>query len=140
MKKLSLLIALGSFVFLSIAKPSINASTFETYSRQMQDLSARYIADKKFDYANKALEKWVESYNALSDTEKKQHNEAYSAIMYQQACAYTQTNELYKALKCLKESVRTGFSNSEQALNDPNLKELASYTEFKKIIQSISKS
>ncbi|MBK9328356.1 MAG: hypothetical protein IPM95_03360 [Sphingobacteriales bacterium] len=140
MKKLSLLIALGSFVFLSIAKPSINVTAFESYSRQMQDLSARYIADKKFDYANKAIEKWIESYNTLSANEKGQYNDVYSAIMYQQACTYTQTNELYKALKSLKESVRTGFSNSDQALNDPNLKELSSYTEFKKIIQSISKS
>ena len=137
MKKLSLLIALGSFVFLSIAKPEINVSTFETYSTQMNQMSARYISEKKFDNAAKVLEKWMDSYSALPEKEKANYNAVYSSIMYNQAVAYAQTNEMYKALKALKEAVRTGFSNREQAQNDPNLDKLKVYDEFGKILKSI---
>jgi prenylcysteine oxidase/farnesylcysteine lyase len=45
MKKLSLLIALGSFVFLSIAKPEINSTQFESYSQQMKTMSDKYISE-----------------------------------------------------------------------------------------------
>ena len=137
MKKLSLLIALGSFVFLSIAKPEVNVSPFETYSQQMNEMSAKYISENKFDNAGKVIEKWMNSYNALPEKEKATYNTVYSSLMYNQACAFTQTNELYKALKALKEAVRTGFINSEQAKNDPNLAKLKIYDEFNKIMNSI---
>lgn len=140
MKKLSFLIALGMLCSFAIAKPNVNVSTFETYSRQMQSMSEQYIADKKFDYAAKALEQWVKSYQALPDTEKSNFNAVYSDIMYQQARAYAQTNEMYKALKSLKEAVRTGFNNREKAINDEQLSPLKAYTEFSKIIKSIPKS
>ena len=56
MKKLSLLIALGIACSIAIAKPTVNVSQFETYSQQMQDMSAKYISEKKFDNANKTIE------------------------------------------------------------------------------------
>lgn len=137
MKKLSLLIALGSFVFLSIAKPEINSTQFETYSQQMKTMSDKYISENKFDYANKTIEKWLLSYGQLPEKERATYNAVYSSIMYNQAIAYTQTNEMYKALKALKEAVRTGFNNGDQAQNDPNLAKLRTYDEFNKIIKSI---
>jgi hypothetical protein len=140
MKKLSLMIALGIVCSIAIAKPSVNVSTFETYSRQMQMMSEQYISEKKFDYATKALEQWVKSYNSLSEEEKGSFNAVYSDIMYQQARAYTQTNEMYKALKALKESVRTGFNNTDRALNDETLSPLKAYGEFSKILKTIKKS
>ena len=61
MKKLSLLIAVGSFVFLSIAKPTTNVSTFDSYSQQMQAMASKYVAEQKFENANKAVssKKWL---------------------------------------------------------------------------------
>lgn len=137
MKKLSLMIALGSFVFLSIAKPAINATAFETYSKQMQAMTAQYMQEKKFDVAGKAIAKWIETYEALADKEKAAHRTTYAAAMYQQACSYAQTNEMFKALKSLKEAVKNGYGNKNEALNDPNLAPLKSYSEFNKIIDSI---
>lgn len=137
MKKLSLLIALGSFVLSAIAKPEINVSTFETYSTQMNQMSEKYISEKQYANAAKMLEKWMDSYSALPEKEKANYNAIYSSIMYNQAVAYTQTNEHYKALKALKEAIRTGFNKKEQALNDPNLEKLKAYDEFSKILNSI---
>jgi hypothetical protein len=137
MKKLSLLIALGSFVFLSIAKPAINVSQFETYSAQMQSMASKYIQEKKFDYAEKAISKWMDSYAQLSENEKESYHNIYADILYQQAVAFTQTNELFKALKSLKEAVKAGFNDQSLAQNDPNLEALKSYDEFNKILQSI---
>ncbi|MDB5227871.1 MAG: hypothetical protein JWN78_2064 [Bacteroidota bacterium] len=137
MKKLSLLIALGSFVFLSIAKPEINSTQFESYSQQMKTMSDKYISENKFDYASKTIDKWLLSYSQLPEKERANYKAVYSSIMYNQAIAYTQTNEMYKALKALKEAVRTGFNNGDQAQNDPNLAKLRSYDEFNKIIKSI---
>lgn len=137
MKKLSLLIALGSFVFLSIAKPAINVSQFQTYSAQMQTMASKYIQEKKFDYAEKAISKWMDSYAQLSENEKESYHNIYADILYQQAVAYTQTNELFKALKSLKEAVKAGFNDQSLAQNDPNLEALKNYDEFNKIMQSI---
>jgi hypothetical protein len=44
---------------------------------------------------------------------------------------------MFKALKALKEAVRTGFKNPSQAENDPNLAKLKAYDEFDKILKSI---
>ena len=137
MKKLSLLIALGSFVFFAIAKPEVNLTQFESYSQQMNQMSAKYIAEKKFDNAARVLEKWMVSYEAVPQKERASYNAVYSSIMYNQAVAYAQTNEMYKALKALKEAVRTGFNNPSQAENDPNLAKLKAYDEFDKILKSI---
>ena len=137
MKKLSLLIAVGIACSMAIAKPAVNVSQFETYSQQMQDMSAKYITAKQFANANKTIEAWLNSYQLLSDKEKANYASVYSTIMYNHACALTQTNEMYQALKSLKEAVKAGFNNSEQAQNDPNLAQLKSYDEFKKILNSI---
>ncbi len=137
MKKLSLLIALGIACSIAIAKPEVNVSQFETYSQQMQEMSSKYIAAKQFDNANKTIVAWLNSYQLLSDKDKANYASVYSTIMYNQACALTQTNEMYQALKSLKEAVKSGFNNSEQAQKDPNLAQLKSYDEFKKIISSI---
>lgn len=137
MKKLSLLIAVGIACSMAIAKPTVNVSQFETYSQQMQELSAKYITAKQFDNANKTIDAWLNSYNALSDKDKESYNAVYSTIMYNRACACTQRNEMYQALKSLKEAVKAGFVNKEQAENDPNLSALKSYDEFNKILKSI---
>ena len=137
MKKLSLMIALGILCSIAIAKPTTNVSQFETYSQQMQQMSTKYVADKKFDYASKTTEKWLETYNALSTKDKANYSSLYANIMYNQACAYAQTNELYKALKSLKNAVNAGYSNSLQIENDENLNALKQYDEFKKIVNSI---
>jgi hypothetical protein len=137
MKKLSLLIALGIACSIAIAKPTVNVSQFETYSQQMQDMSAKYISEKKFDNANKTIEAWLNSYNLLSDKEKASYAPVYATIMYNKACALTQKNEMFYALKALKEAVKAGFNNSTQAQNDPNLAQLKSYDEFNKILKSI---
>ena len=71
MKKLSLLIAVGIACSIAIAKPTVNVSQFETYSQQMQDLSAKYITAKQFDNANKTIDAWLNTYNALSDKDKE---------------------------------------------------------------------
>ena len=94
MKKLSLLIALGIACSIAIAKPTVNVSQFETYSQQMQDMSAKYISEKKFDNANKTIEAWLNSYNLLSDKEKASYAPVYATIMYNKACALTQKNEM----------------------------------------------
>lgn len=57
--------------------------------------------------------------------------------MYNKACALTQKNEIFYALKALKEAVKAGFNNNTQAQNDPNLAQLKSYDEFNKILKSI---
>ena len=88
---------MGIACSIAIAKPSTNVSQFETYSQQMQQMSAKYVADKKFDYASKTTEKWLETYNSLSEKDKANYSSIYSDIMYNQACAYAQTNELYKS-------------------------------------------
>lgn len=137
MKKLSLMIALGIACSIAIAKPTTNVSQFETYSQQMQDLSAKYIADKKFDYAAKVIEKWTVSYDALSDKDKASYNTVYATIMYNQACAFAQTNELYKALQALKAAVKAGYNNTSQIENDVNLSTLKQFDEFNKIVRSI---
>lgn len=137
MKKLSLLIALGIACSIAIAKPTVNVSQFETYSQQMQDMSAKYIGEKKFENANKTIEAWLNSYNLLSDKEKANYTSVYATIMYNKACALTQTNEMFYALKALKEAVKAGFNNSTQAQNDPNLAQLKSYDKFSKILKSI---
>ena len=137
MKKLSLLIALGITCSIAIAKPTTNVSQFETYSQQMQQMSAKYVADKKFDYATKTTEKWLEAYATLSDKDKANYNAVYSTIMYNQACAYAQTNELYKALKSLKNAVNAGYNNSSQIQSDENLASLKQFDEFNKIVKSI---
>lgn len=137
MKKLSLLIAMGIACSVAIAKPTVNVSQFETYSQQMQEMSAKYISAKQFGNANKTIEAWLNSYKALSDKEKANYAPVYASIMYNQACALTQTNEMYQALKALKEAVKAGFNNSVQAQNDPNLAQLKSYDEFNKILKSI---
>jgi hypothetical protein len=137
MKKLSLMIAMGIASSIAIAKPGTNVSQFETYSQQMQQMSAKYVADKKFDYAGKTTEKWLETYNSLSDKDKTNYSSIYADIMYNQACAYAQTNELYKALKALKNAVNAGYSNASQIQNDENLNSLKQFDEFKKIVKSI---
>lgn len=137
MKKLSSLIALCIACSIAIAKPTVNVAQFETYSQQMQEMSARYIAAKQFSNANKTVEAWLNSYKLLSDKDKAAYAPIYASIMYNQACALTQTNEMYQALKALKEAVKAGYSNVEQAKNDPNLSPLKSYDEFNKIINSI---
>lgn len=141
MKKLSLLVALGIACSIAIAKPAVNVSTnavqFASYSKQMHEMSAKYISQKQFGNANKTIEAWLNSYNALPDKEKTAYASVYASIMYNQACALTQTNEMFQALKALKEAVKAGFSNSEQAQNDPNLAQLKNYDEFSKILKSI---
>ncbi len=131
------MIALGILCSIAIAKPTTNVSQFETYSQQMHQMSTKYVADKKFDYASKTTEKWLETYNALSEKDKANYSSLYANIMYNQACAYAQTNELYKALKSLKNAVNAGYSNSLQIENDENLNALKQYDEFKKIVDSI---
>ena len=128
---------MGIACSVAIAKPTVNLSQFETYSQQMQEMSAKYITEKKFDNASKVITSWMNSYNALSDKEKANYSAIYSTIMYNHACALTQTNEMFYALKALKEAVKAGFNNKEQAQNDPNLTALKSYDEFKKILSSI---
>ena len=103
MKKLSILIAMGIVCSIAIAKPSVNVTTFETYSKQMQEMSAKYISAKQFENANKTVEVWLNSYNALPDKDKATVAPIYANLMYNQACALTQSNEMYKALKALKE-------------------------------------
>lgn len=137
MKKLSLMIALGIVCSIAIAKPTTNVSQFETYSQQMQQMSAKYITDKKYDYAIKATEKWLETYNALSEKEKASFKNLYATIMYNQACAYAKTNELYNALKSLKNAVNAGYNNVTQIQSDENLASLKQYDEFDKIVKSI---
>lgn len=137
MKKLSLMIALGILCSIAIAKPTTNVSQFETYSQQMNQMADNYIVNKKFNNASKTTEKWLETYNALSDKDKANYTTLYANIMYNQACAYAQTNELYKALKSLKNAVNAGFNNSMQIENDENLNALKQYDEFKKIVNSI---
>jgi len=137
MKKLSLLVAMGIACSIAIAKPTTNVSQFETYSQQMQQMSSKYMTDKKFDYAVKTTEKWLETYNALSDKEKENYKDVYAAIMYNQACAYTKTNELYKALKSLKNAVNAGYNNISQIQSDENLTTLKEFDEFKKIVKNI---
>jgi hypothetical protein len=137
MKKLSLLVALGIACSIAIAKPTVNVSQFATYSQQMQDLSAKYINAKQFDNANKTIVAWLNSYELLSNKEKAAYASVYAGIMYNRACALTQTNDMFYALKSLKEAVKAGFTNKEQAQNDPNLSALKSYDEFKKILSSM---
>lgn len=137
MKKLSILIAMGIVCSIAIAKPSVNVTTFETYSKQMQEMSAKYISAKQFENANKTVEVWLNSYNALPDKDKATFAPIYANLMYNQACALTQSNEMYKALKALKEAVKSGYHNTTQAQNDPNLTPLKQYDEFKKIMDAI---
>ncbi len=137
MKKLSLLIAVGSLCLLSIAKPAINVSQFETYSQQMQVLSSKYIASKQFVNANKTIEVWLNTYNTLSDKDKANYAPVYATILYNHACALTQTNDKFQALKALKEAVKAGYSNKIQAETDPNLDALRAYDEFSKIVNDI---
>lgn len=137
MKKLSTLIALGIVCSMAIAKPTINVSSFETYSQQMHGMAEKYVTAKQFSNANKAIDIWLSNYNLLSNSEKASYAPVYASIMYNRACALTQTNELYQALKALKEAVKAGFKDGEMALNDPNLKPLKAYNEFQKIIDSI---
>ncbi len=137
MKKLSLMVAMGIFCSIAIAKPTTNVSQFETYSQQMQQMSAKYMTDKKYDYAVKTTEKWLETYNALSDKEKATFKDVYATIMYNQACAYAKTNELYKALKSLKIAVNAGYNNVSKIQSDENLASLKQYDEFNKIVNSI---
>lgn len=137
MKKLSLLIAIGSLCLLSIAKPTVNVAQFETYSQQMQALSAKYISTKQYGNATKTVDAWLNSYNALSDKDKAAYAPVYANIMYNHACALTQTNEMFQALKALKEAVKAGFNNRAQAENDPNLSNLKAYDEFSKILNAI---
>lgn len=137
MKKLSLMIALGIICSLAIAKPTVNVSAFETYSQQMQSLSEKYIIDKQYDNASKVIEKWIVSYDALTDKEKENYNAIYATIMYNQACAYAQTNDLYKALKALKAAVKAGYNNRNKIETDNNLFILKQFNEFNKIINSI---
>ncbi len=137
MKKLSSLIALGIACSMAIAKPAVNTATFGTYSQQMQEMSAKYITEKQFSNANKTVEVWLNSYNLLSKTDKVAYAPVYAAILYHQACALAQTNDLYAALKALKEAAKSGFNNSEQAKNDPNLSPLKAYDEFNRIINSM---
>lgn len=137
MKKLSLLIAVGSFVFLSIAKPTTNVSTFDSYSQQMQAMASKYVAEQKFENANKAVSKWLATYNALSSTEKENYKDAYANILIDQAKALTQINQHYDALVCLKNAVKNGYSNAELLKTDSNLSALKTYSEFDKIVKSI---
>lgn len=137
MKKLSLLIAVGSFVFLSIAKPTTNVSTFETYSQQMQAMTSKYVAEQKFENANKAVTKWLATYNALSSTEKENYKTVYANIMIEEAKALTQINQHYDALVCVRNAVKNGYSNAELLTTDSNLSALKTYSEFDKIVKSI---
>ena len=137
MKKLSLMIVLGSLCLLSIAKPAINVSQFETYSQQMQALSAKYIAANQYENANKTVTVWLNSYNTLTDKEKANYSNVDAQIMYNQACSLTRTNDKFQALKALKEAVNAGFNNKAKLENDPNLVELKQYEEFNKILNSI---
>lgn len=131
------MIALGIICSLAIAKPTVNVSAFETYSQQMQSLSEKYIIDKQYDNASKVIEKWIVSYDALTDKEKENYNAIYATIMYNQACAYAQTNDLYKALKALKAAVKAGYNNRNKIETDNNLFILKQFNEFNKIINSI---
>ncbi|MBK8352908.1 MAG: hypothetical protein IPL21_14980 [Saprospirales bacterium] len=137
MKKLSLLIAVGSFVFLSIAKPTTNVSAFDSYSQQMQAMASKYVAEQKFENANKAVSKWLATYNALSSTEKENYKTVYANIMIEDAKALTQINQHYDALVCLKNAVKNGYSNAELLKTDSNLSALKTYSEFDKIVKSI---
>lgn len=137
MKKLSLLIAMGIACSIAIAKPALNASTFETYSAQMQQMSEKYIAAKQYGNANKTIEVWLSTYQSLSDKDKLANAARYAEIMYNRACSLTQTNEMFQALKALKEAVKSGFSNRDKAENDPNLSKLKTYEEFGRILQTI---
>ena len=133
MKKLSILVAMGIVCSIAIAKPSVNVSTFETYSQQMQEMSAKYISAKQFENANKTVEVWLNSYNALPDKDKTTVAPIYANLMYNQTCALTQSNEMYKALKALKEAVKSGYhNNTAQAKTIRNLTPLKQYDEFKK--------
>ncbi|MFN8282028.1 MAG: hypothetical protein U0U67_02375 [Chitinophagales bacterium] len=137
MKKLSLLIAVGSFVFLSIAKPTVDVSTFETYSQQMQAMATKYIAEQKFENADKAIVKWLATYNALSAKDKETYKAVYADIMIEKAKALTQINQHYDALVCLKTAVKNGYSNAQLLNTDANLSALKTYSEFAKIVGSI---
>jgi hypothetical protein len=137
MKKLSLLIAVGSFVFLSIAKPTTNVATFDTYSQQMQAMASKYVAEQKFENANKAIAKWLDAYNALPAKDKESYKATYANIMVENAKALTQVNQHYDALVCLKNAVKNGYSNADALNSDANFTALKSYSEFDKIVKSI---
>ena len=137
MKKLSSLIVLGIVCSMAIAKPSVNVSNFDAYSTQMHGMAAKYVAEKQYINANKTIDVWLNSYQLLPSKEKENYHATYASIMYNRACALSQTNELFQALKALKEAVKAGFNDSNLAQNDPNLSPLKSYDEFTKIINSI---
>lgn len=137
MKKLSLLIAAGALCLVSIAKPTVNVSAFETYSQQMQTMTSNYNAEQKFANANKAASAWLTAYNALSTTEKANYKEIYATIMIEEAKALTQINQHYDALICIKNAVKNGYSNAELLNTDTNLAALKTYSEFAKIVDSI---
>ena len=87
--------------------------------------------------ANKAVSKWLATYNALSSTEKENYKTVYANIMIEDAKALTQINQHYDALVCLKNAVKNGYSNAELLKTDSNLSALKTYSEFDKIVKSI---
>jgi hypothetical protein len=135
MKKLSLLIAAGCLCLLSIAKPAVNATQFESYSQQMQMMAAKYNAEKKFDFASRMIDKWLESYNKLSDNDKSQFKNVYAILMIENAKALTQKNEHFNALSSLKKAIKSGYTNTNALKEDEQLMPLHTYSEFDKILK-----
>ncbi len=138
MKKILLWIVLAIACYSAKSNPTMNVSDFIRYSQQMNDLSAKYMADKQFADATKVIDKWLITYEKTSVTDKLSCQQIYASILYNQACAYAQSDELLKALKSLKEAVRMGFNNKFQLVNDGNLLPLKSFDEFKKIVKSMN--
>ena len=137
MKKLFLWIVLAIACLNAKSNPSVAVSDFERYSQQMSDLSSKYIADKQFENASKVIDIWLASYEKTTVSEKVACNQIYATILYNQACAYAQTNELFKALKALNESVKKGYSNKAQLENDVNLLPLKLFDEYKMILKKM---
>ena len=100
-------------------------------------MASKYVAEQKFENANKAVSKWLATYNALSSTEKENYKTVYANIMIEDAKALTQINQHYDALVCLKNAVKNGYSNAELLKTDSNLSALKTYSEFDKIVKSI---
>jgi len=137
MKKLSLMIAIGCLCLLSIAKPMDNVNQFETYTQQMKTLSENYLQKKQFSNANKTIDAWLNSYRTLTKEQQQNIAKQYAAILYNKACALTQIDEKYQALKMLKEAVNAGFNDKTKAENEPNLTNLKQYDTFAKILNEI---
>jgi len=59
-----------------------------------------------------------------------------AAILYNVACAYALLNETDKAIDCLEQAFRQGYSHKVWVENDPDFSPIRDHPRFRALLQS----